>query len=252
MLFTLGIELSPEVPETSPLQRLLIDMYKELGDIISIHYGGSNAHDKIEITKGSNNKKRKEIFTTILRHYNNTFTDKIKQESYNVFLGIYRPHIHQQLMNDMTAKGSGDYYLHNRGFLSNTVQMIPEEKWWFHPLCEYEEKLKGDIYDSLTGDGYVVCPSCKATPQRTDIFLCPSCGAILQRSLPALDPSSYYEFKEETELRWDQLGDSPEYAKQKEMTCRENGLTTTEQLMAVDYMQPHITTPVRTSKRFHE
>ena len=104
MLFTLGIELSPEVPESSPLQRLLIDMYKELGDVISIHYGGSNAHDKIETTKG-NNKKRKEIFTTILRHYNNTFNDKVKQESYNVFLGIYRPHDHLYIMNETIAKG---------------------------------------------------------------------------------------------------------------------------------------------------
>ena len=192
MLFTLGIELSPEVPETSPLQRLLIDMYKELGDIISIHYGGSNAHDKIEITRG-NNKKRKEIFTTILRHYNNTFTDKVKQESYNVFLGIYRPHIHQQLINDMAAKGSTDYYLHNRGFLSNSVQMIPPEKWWFHPLCKYEEGLKGDMYRSLT-DSQVFCPSCKTIPQHKDIFLCPNCGAILQRSLAPLDSSLYFEY----------------------------------------------------------
>ena len=61
MLFTLGIEFSPDVPSASPLQRLLIDMYKELGDIISIHYGGSNAHDKIEITKG--NKKRKGAYS---------------------------------------------------------------------------------------------------------------------------------------------------------------------------------------------
>ena len=57
--------------------------YKELGDVISLQYGGSNAHNKIEITKG--NKKRKELFTTILRHYNNTFTDKVKQEAMNVF-----------------------------------------------------------------------------------------------------------------------------------------------------------------------
>lgn len=194
MLFTLGIEFSPEVPSSSPLQRLLIDMYKELGDIISIHYGGSNAHDKIEITRG-NNKKRKEIFTTILRHYNNTFTDKVKQESYNVFLGIYRPHIHASITNDQSGKGNNDYYLHNRGYLSDTIEIVPREKWWFHPLVEYEKNMKGDVYKSLCAPcDYVCCPFCKRVPQHKEILLCPHCGSIIQRSLPQLNPDSFYVY----------------------------------------------------------
>ena len=192
MLFTLGIEFSPDVPSASPLQRLLIDMYKELGDIISIHYGGSNAHDKIEITKG--NKKRKEIFTTLLRHYNNTFTDKIKQESYNVFLGIYRPHEHKQLMNEIASKGSTDYYLHNRGYLNNAIQIIPKEKWWYSSLLHYDENLKGDITTLIkTPCSLIYCPFCKKKQQHFDVLLCPHCGCVLQRFLGPLNPQDYYD-----------------------------------------------------------
>ena len=107
--------------------------YKELGDVISLQYGGSNAHDKIEITRG--NKKRKEIFTTILRHYNNTFTDKVKQEAYNVFLGVFDPMQHSYLLSASNGKTNYDYYLHNHGYAdTEPVQILPPQKWWFAPL----------------------------------------------------------------------------------------------------------------------
>lgn len=218
MLFVLGIEFSPNTPDFSPLQQLLVNMwrwiadvmarYKELGDVISLQYGGSNAHDKIEITRG--NKKRKEIFTTILRHYNNTFTDKVKQEAYNVFLGVFDPMQHSYLLSTSNGKTNYDYYLHNHGYEdTEPVQILPPQKWWFAPLLAYETGISGDPWKPLRVPGCTDrCPCCSKQSPIHHTLLCAYCGALLRHSLPALPRTSFCENESERGLLWEQLVDS--------------------------------------------
>ena len=170
-----------------------------LGDVISLQSGGSNAHDKIETTKGSS-KGKKEIFTTLLRHYSNTFTDKVKQESLNVFLGILQP--------AAQLKPSTDYYLHNTGYaqplaMPNTLQ----QKWWLHPLLQFEQSLCKDLKAELArSNRRVFCPSCNKTPVLKNAVMCAFCGALLQRDLPPIDPASFYSFQSlQHGLIWENL-----------------------------------------------
>ena len=53
--------------------------------------------------------QHKELLTSIRRYYSNTFTDRLKQDAMNLFLGYYVPNLHPIHLWDMES----DYYLHN-------------------------------------------------------------------------------------------------------------------------------------------
>ncbi len=58
-----------------------------MGDLISIQYGSSLAHQQ-KIQKSTSS--RFEILTSIKRHWNNVFRDEDRQIQLDVFLG-YKP-----------------------------------------------------------------------------------------------------------------------------------------------------------------
>jgi phosphatidylinositol 3,5-bisphosphate 5-phosphatase len=60
-----------------------------LGDIISLQYGGSNAHKQNIGDKTSS--KRFEFITSFKRHYNNNFSDQNRQYQIDLFLGNHIP-----------------------------------------------------------------------------------------------------------------------------------------------------------------
>jgi len=87
-----------------------MDIYSTVGDQIALQYGGSEAHKKVAAgagqvaSAGSNGVgnalnlagkasgsggKHKELLTSIRRYYSNAFTDRLKQDAMNVFLGHY-------------------------------------------------------------------------------------------------------------------------------------------------------------------
>ncbi len=66
------------------------EMYENLGNLISLQYGGSLAHKQNKEIKTSN--RNFEFLTSIRRHFNNNFTDLNKQNQIDLFLGIYLPH----------------------------------------------------------------------------------------------------------------------------------------------------------------
>ena len=109
----------------------LMEMYGELGDRIAVQYGGSEAHNKMASaatsssatitavttsTTTNNNKvkssskKQGELLTSIKRYYSNAFTDMVKQDAMNVFLGCYVPNEQPIPLWDLDS----DFDLHNR------------------------------------------------------------------------------------------------------------------------------------------
>ena len=167
--------------------------------MISLQYGGSNAHDKIETTRG-NSKAKKEIFTTLLRHYSNTFTDKVKQESLNVFLGVLHP--------VALLKPATDYYLHNTGYAQPLAlpSALPQ-KWWLLPLLQFEQSIYKDVATAIMHSNAILfCPACRKTPVLKNALLCAYCGALLHRSAPAIDAASFYSFQPlQNGLIWEHL-----------------------------------------------
>ena len=211
--------------------------YKELGDIISLQYGGSNAHDKIETTRG-NSKNKKEIFTTILRHYSNTFTDRVKQESLNLFLGVVRPFTQLRL--------ASDYYLHNTGYKTDlALPTTLTAKWWLTPLLQFEESIHKDVRRTLLqSNQHVFCPSCRKPPVLKDSLLCAYCGGLLRRDAPPLDPETFYSYQLRHQgLIWE------EFLEDEKWACLWNvrishGFCEIDKIMELPCFQPHYLTPV--------
>ena len=86
----------------------------EIGDQIALQYGGSEAHKKVASAGATSNipgqlGKHKELLTSIRRYYSNAFTDRLKQDAMNLFLGYYLPSQNTTPLWEL----DNDYYLHN-------------------------------------------------------------------------------------------------------------------------------------------
>lgn len=97
-LVVMGIRSSVKLDPSSSIVRVLIDMYVDIGDHLALQYGGSEAHKKGPTAGSSGGTlsdpttgKHKELLTSIRRYYSNAFTDRLKQDAMNLFLGYYIP-----------------------------------------------------------------------------------------------------------------------------------------------------------------
>jgi hypothetical protein len=107
-LCALGILDSHSLDPSNAMLLGLMDMYSEMGDRIALQYGGSEAHKKV--SKGAGKTKHGEFLTSIKRYYSNSFTDRVKQDAMNLFLGYFQPSLHDFNLWDIET----DYFLHNR------------------------------------------------------------------------------------------------------------------------------------------
>lgn len=155
--------------------KVFMEMFAQMGNKISLQYGGSEAHNKMrgnsvqpsataaaaaappsiassgggkasgsgssEAGASSKRSKGGELLTSVKRYYSNSFTDRLKQDAMNLFLGCYVPSIHHyqslsaegssvltgnagqaQIAEALERAGSGaflwdldsDYFLHNK------------------------------------------------------------------------------------------------------------------------------------------
>ena len=95
-LQALGVTNRTELTYDMQCVRLLEDVYDNLGDTIALQYGSSYLVHRISSYRGRNQSHHPGTRLTptvqsISRYYNNTFSDKEKQEAINVFLGVYKP-----------------------------------------------------------------------------------------------------------------------------------------------------------------
>ena len=121
-----------------------IDLYSDLGDHIALQYGGSAAHKKVKGNITTSSLKGSELLTSIKRYYSNSFTDALKQDAINVYLGIYIP-----IYNSIPLwEYESDYFLHNNGFrppISNVIQLLYDLQLYYNQ--QKSLKIKGHNYD---------------------------------------------------------------------------------------------------------
>ncbi|PKI43813.1 hypothetical protein CRG98_035824 [Punica granatum] len=95
-LQALGLSDDIEIDFDNPLAKDLMDLYEAMGDTLALQYGGSAAHNKIFCEIRGQWKpatQSQELFRTVQRYINNTYTDPEKQDAINLFLGHYRPQL---------------------------------------------------------------------------------------------------------------------------------------------------------------
>eukprot|EP00516_Mucochytrium_quahogii_P003421 CAMPEP_0203756672 /NCGR_PEP_ID=MMETSP0098-20131031/9906_1 /ASSEMBLY_ACC=CAM_ASM_000208 /TAXON_ID=96639 /ORGANISM=" , Strain NY0313808BC1" /LENGTH=1028 /DNA_ID=CAMNT_0050648633 /DNA_START=519 /DNA_END=3602 /DNA_ORIENTATION=- len=146
------IKPSDRIGTDSVISTILMEMYEELGDRISLQYGGSDAHRKGGklMSHASSSSRQQAFYTSLKRFYSNAFTDHAKQDAINVFLGMYRPEHHKKNAEgeatEQTAELQGDFYLHNRAAGRNPSYIFQsdaskDDKWWVEPLERFVQKV---------------------------------------------------------------------------------------------------------------
>lgn len=84
----------------------------------------------------------KEGITSVQRHFANNYSDPHRQNSINLFLGVYKPH----MKNRQTIWDVDERDLHN-----TTEGKLPEltEKWWEPHLRGYESQMPKELMRDL-------------------------------------------------------------------------------------------------------
>lgn len=109
-LYAMGLISSPYLQSDMAISHLLTEMYEISGHQLALQYGGSGlAHTM----KSYNQNKTiidqsKDVWSSIKRFYSNAFTDYEKQNSINLFLGVFRPYCEPVDLWDLET----DYQLH--------------------------------------------------------------------------------------------------------------------------------------------
>ena len=108
-LYTMGLNNSRTVEGRSQLIQIMMILYSRVGDALALQYGGSEAHKNVKDGPGKEKVKHRELLTSIRRYYSNSFTDMVKQDAINVFLGHFKPDPDEPPLWELES----DYYLHN-------------------------------------------------------------------------------------------------------------------------------------------
>jgi hypothetical protein len=126
-LHALGVLAEPTLEFDTDCVRMLEEMYEDLGDTLALQYGGSQLVHRIKTYRklAPWTSKGNDIMQTMRRYYSNTLSDAEKQNTMNLFLGVFvpdpsRPHIWDK---DQMS----DYYLHHQRLPSLRT---PLTQWW--------------------------------------------------------------------------------------------------------------------------
>ncbi|CAM9112844.1 unnamed protein product [Choristocarpus tenellus] len=155
-LFVMGVSNQSTLDSGSQVVRVLMEIYTELGDHIALQYGGSEAHKKVSSGSGPSKQvgsnKHRELLTSIRRYYSNAFTDRLKQDAINLFLGYFTPTRSRIPLWELDS----DYYLHNFHVENAGLQSMREYKKHQYFLDQDEEMPEPEAemdLDTETGTG---------------------------------------------------------------------------------------------------
>ncbi|KAJ2949841.1 hypothetical protein O0L34_g11156 [Tuta absoluta] len=127
-LYALGLIGEPVVEFDSDCARLLEGLYEDHGDTLALQYGGSQLVHRIKTYRKTApwSSHGNDIMQTLSRYYSNTFSDAEKQNTMNLFLGLFIPEAGRPPIWEYTS----DHSLHH----PESAVFIPRNKsltkWW--------------------------------------------------------------------------------------------------------------------------
>lgn len=134
-LYYLGLIGEPEIEFDSDCARLLEGLYEDHGDTLALQYGGSQLVHRIKTYRKTApwSSHGNDIMQTLSRYYSNTFSDSEKQNTMNLFLGLFIPDPCRSPIWEYPS----DYYLHH----PEAIVYIPRNrsltKWWDTEVLRY-------------------------------------------------------------------------------------------------------------------
>lgn len=121
-----------------------------MGNTIALQYGGSQLAHTLKTYQRQSSSQARDLFTTVQRFYNNSFTDFEKQAVMNLFLGHFVPALQTQRLWELEVRLSRsdpirsdladplilppmqtDYFLHMR--TDFRARPLSASAWWTPP-----------------------------------------------------------------------------------------------------------------------
>ncbi|XP_028034235.1 polyphosphoinositide phosphatase isoform X1 [Bombyx mandarina] len=156
-LYALGLIGTPVIEFDSDCARLLEALYEDHGDTLALQYGGSQLVHRIKTYRKTApwSSHGNDIMQTLSRYYSNTFSDAEKQNTMNLFLGLFIPDPTKHPIWEFPT----DHYLHHPEASVYIPRTRSLTKWWDDdvvrhlPLpCNEMRKLCCEII-GIQGDG---------------------------------------------------------------------------------------------------
>jgi hypothetical protein len=124
-LCALGILDSPNLEFDTDCVRMLECLYEDHGDTLALQYGGSQLVHRIKTYRKTApwTSQGNDIMQTLSRYYSNTFSDAEKQNTINLFLGIFTPEENKPQIWEYAS----DYYFHHKPIVDNNKSL---SQWW--------------------------------------------------------------------------------------------------------------------------
>lgn len=147
-LYSMGITDTPYVAFDTDIVDKLVDMYEGMGNQIALQYAGSELVNTIKSYRSGNIVTHsRDLFTTVKRYYSNSFTDAEKQQSINLFLGNFIPHVDLKKTKEHLWDLETDFPLHNKNvhlYRPPEHFLLSNTKWWQIPLQEFSHTHSTD------------------------------------------------------------------------------------------------------------
>lgn len=148
-LCALGILETPKLEFDSDCVRMLENLYEDHGDTLALQYGGSQLVHRIKTYRKTApwTSQGNDIMNTLSRYYSNTFSDAEKQNTINLFLGLFIPKEHCPPIWEYFT----DYYLHHPqaiNYKSNFRR--PKTQWWESHVLKSLPKPFNDVNRTCT------------------------------------------------------------------------------------------------------
>ncbi|KAG8522125.1 Polyphosphoinositide phosphatase, partial [Galemys pyrenaicus] len=127
-LYSLGLIDKPNLQFDTDAVRLFEELYEDHGDTLSLQYGGSQLVHRVKTYRkiAPWTQHSKDIMQTLSRYYSNAFSDADRQDSINLFLGVFHPVEGKPHLWELPT----DFYLHHK----NTMRLLPTRRsytyWW--------------------------------------------------------------------------------------------------------------------------
>ena len=127
-LYAMGVINKPFLYWDTNCLASLESLYENHGDSIALQYGGSQLVHRIKTYRDPKNwsSTGQDMVQSISRYYSNTFSDVEKQQSINLFLGVFIPFLEKTPLWDL----SSDFALHNP--ISRGI--VPCNRFIFHVI----------------------------------------------------------------------------------------------------------------------
>nr|XP_033791998.1 polyphosphoinositide phosphatase [Geotrypetes seraphini]XP_033791999.1 polyphosphoinositide phosphatase [Geotrypetes seraphini] len=127
-LYSLGLIDKPNLQFDTDAVRLFEELYEDHGDTLSLQYGGSQLVHRVKTYRkiAPWTQHSKDIMQTLSRYYSNAFSDADRQDSINLFLGVFLPAEGKPHLWELPT----DFYLHHK----NTMKLVQSKRsytfWW--------------------------------------------------------------------------------------------------------------------------